>query len=202
MAERSKDSDHMQRGKTLRGVKRKAQNAGSKFSDSAKEQIRVAAVARGEQRRDAVVAKVTKAMRMIEIEIMKNQGLYPANGGALTFSELVRRSGIGPKTLFATSYKDTFKKNVVDPWLLSTKGVQAASRREAKRGAAQRVSEWRELYGDLLTAYRISELDRQEAARLRAEAEEKLQQLMTENKELRLKIHQLSKVSVLISTQK
>ena len=84
----------------------------------------------------------------------------------------------------------------MDPWLLNIKGVEAGSRREAKRGAAQRVSEWRELYGDLLTAYRISELDWQEARRLRAEAEERVQQLLAENDELRRKINQLKKGNV------
>lgn len=177
-------------------MKTKAPKARSKFSEDAKEQIRAAAVARGEQRHDAVVEKVTKAMRAIEQEIKANQGLYPANGGALNLSELVRRSSIGPKTLFAASYKDSFKRNVVDPWLLSTKGVEAASKREAKRGAAQRVSEWRELYGDLLTSYRINELEWKEAGRLRAEAEEKVQQLTEENKELRRRINQLTKGTV------
>lgn len=183
----------MRFGKTMRSMKKKAS---SKFSDAAKDQIRASAVAQGERRRDAVVVKVTEAMRTIEQEIKANQGLYPSNGGALNLSELVRRSGIGPKTLFAASYKDTFKSRVVDPWLLNIKGVEAGSRREAKRGAAQRVSEWRELYGDLLTAYRISELDWQEARRLRAEAEERVQQLLAENDELRRKINQLKKGNV------
>lgn len=170
--------------------------APSKFSDEAREQIRVSAEARGAQRHGEVVAKVTQAMRKIEKEIQANQGLYPANGGTLNFIELVRRSDIGPKTLFGANYKDSFKKNVVDPWLLNVRGVAASSRREAKRSAAQRVSEWRELYDDLLTAYRISELDWHEARRLRAEAEDKLQQLTNENKELRTKLNKLIKGSV------
>lgn len=170
--------------------------APSKFSEAAKEQIRTSAVARGVRRHDAVVSKVTTAMRAIEQEIKANQGLYPSNGGALNLSELVRRSGIGPKTLFAASYKDTFKSSVVDPWLLYIKGGEAASRREAKRGAAQRVSEWRELYGDLLSTYRISELEWQEDRRLLAEAEERVKHLMAEKKELLWKISQLKKGNV------
>ena len=85
---------------------------------------------------------------------------------------------------------------MVTPWLLNIKGIEAASRREAKRKAAKQVSEWRELYGDLLSAYRISELEWQEARRLRAEAEEKVQQLMAENKALLRKINQLKKGNV------
>lgn len=168
----------------------------SKFSDAARERIRTSALAQGEQRHDAVVAAVTEAMRTIEQEIQKHQGLYPANGGALTFNELVRRAGIGPKTLFGAKYKDNFKKWVVDPWLVSTKGVQAASRREAKISAAQRVSEWRGLYEDLLTAYHISELDWHEARRLREEAEEMVQKLADENKQLRQKLNKLTKGNV------
>ena len=114
----------------------------------------------------------------------------------MNLSELARRSGIGPKTLFSASYKDTFTTRVVTPWLLNIKGIEAASRRDAKRRAAQQVSEWRELYGDLLSAYRISELEWQEARRLRAEAEEKVQQLMDENKALLRKINQLKKGNV------
>jgi hypothetical protein len=168
----------------------------SKFSEAAKEQIRASALAHGGRRHDAVVMKVTKIMRTIEQEIEANQGLYPSNGGALNLSELARRSGIGEKTLFAASYKDTFKSRVVDPWLLKIKGGETASKRDAKRSAAQRVSEWRELYGDLLTAYRISELDWQEARRLRAEAEERVLQLTAENYELHRKINQLTKGTV------
>jgi hypothetical protein len=168
----------------------------SKFSDAAREQIRTSATAQGERRHDAVVAAVTQAMRTIEQEIQANQGLYPGNGGALTLNELVRRAYIGPKTLFGAKFKDGFKKEVVDPWLVSSKGVPASSRREAKKSAAQRVSEWRDLYDDLLTAYRVSELDGHEARRVRKEAEEMIQQLKDENKELRQKLNQVTKGNV------
>lgn len=170
--------------------------ATSKFSDETREQIRANALARGAERHEEVVEKVTKAMRAIEGEINAHQGLYPANGGRLDLAELVRRSDIGAKTLFGERYKETFKKNVVDPWLLSTSAAGAASRREAKRSAAQRVAEWRELYDDLLTAYRISELDWHEARRLRAKAEEELQKLKDENKELRKKLNKFIKGNV------
>lgn len=170
--------------------------APSKFSDVAREQIRASAAARGALRHDEVVVKVTQAMRAIEKEMQANQGLYPMNGGTLNFIELVRRSGIGPKTLFGANYKDSFKKNVVEPWLSNLRGVAASSQRESKRSAAQRVSEWRELYEDLLTSYRVSELDWHEARRLRAEAEDKVQQLTKENKELRTKLNKLIKGNV------
>lgn len=168
----------------------------SKFSDETREQIRASAVARGAQRYDEVVAKVTEAMQAIEKEIHGHHGLYPANGGRLDLAELVRRSDIGAKTLFGKRYKETFKKNVVDPWLLSASAAGAASRRDARRSAAQRVAEWRELYDDLLTSYRISELDWHEARRLRAEAETELQKLKDENKELRKKLNKFTKGNV------
>ena len=193
MAGRPQSPNRVQLGKAVRGMNTKSS---SKFSETSKELIRASALARGVQRHDAVAAKVTEAMRAIEQEIQANEGIYPSNGGALNLSELARRSGIGPKTLFAASYKDTFTTRVVTPWLLNIKGIEAASRREAKRKAAKQVSEWRELYGDLLSAYRISELEWQEARRLRAEAEEKVQQLMAENKALLRKINQLKKGNV------
>ncbi|GAB2541117.1 MULTISPECIES: hypothetical protein [unclassified Simplicispira] len=172
--------------------------APSKFSDAARQQIRASAVARGEQRYDEVVKKVTNAIRTIEQEIQAHNGLYPANGGALTLSELVRRSGVGPKTLFGANYKHSFKKNIVDPWLLSAKGGDAGSRPDAKRSAADRVSQWRELYNDLLTTYRLGELDWHDARRLLAEAEEKVQQLIKDNKELRRELNKLSKGNVAV----
>lgn len=74
-----------------------------------------AARRRGEARASAVEAKVRDAMRLIEGELQANSGIYPANGGGVTKSELARRAGISGATLFAPRQKAL--RESVDAWL-------------------------------------------------------------------------------------
>lgn len=156
-----------------------------KYPQSTKDLIRHKALDQGKERFEIVIESVSAAMLKIETEIKDNDGVYPANGGSLTLSELLRRSNVGSKTLFGSKYKDGFKREVVDSWLEKIKTLATTSRKEVQKSALERVSEWRNLYEDLLRSHRKSELDLQEALRKLAEAEKQIVEYASESKRVK-----------------
>lgn len=155
-----------------------------KFSQASKDAIRRKAIDQGRDRYERVVNCVRVTMEMIELEINANDGVYPGNGGALTLSELMRRSDVSLKALFGQKYRDGFKREIVDPWLEKMKTSAVTSRAAVKKNAAKRISEWRELYEDLLQSHRKSELDLQEAQRMLLEAERQVLEFRLENQKM------------------
>lgn len=55
--------------------------------------------------RSGHTAVYPQAMKTIRREMKANNGIYPANGGAVPKNEVARRAGIHPTTLFSKKQK-------------------------------------------------------------------------------------------------
>ncbi|WP_152608499.1 hypothetical protein [Croceibacterium mercuriale] len=81
-----------------------------------------------QQEQLATVTKVTKAMRLIEKEILR-KGYYPRNKGQVTMVELASRAGIGRSTLKNPGHKEL--QVVVKAWVKRMRVKSAVVRKPA-----------------------------------------------------------------------
>ncbi len=120
-----------------------------------------AARRRGEARTAGVEASVREAMRTIEKEIADNQGIYPANGGAVSMNEVARRAKISLTTLFSPKQKELGK--IVKAWVDSLKKTEVVGRKRVQRTVFERSEDWRNLFLALQDTHIATELDLQDA---------------------------------------
>lgn len=120
-----------------------------------------AARRRGEARTAGVEASVREAMKNIEKEMAHNQGIYPANGGAVSMNEVARRAGISLTTLFSPKQKELGK--VVKAWVESLNKTEVVGRARVQRTLAERSEDWRNLFLALQDTHIATELDLQDA---------------------------------------
>lgn len=106
------------------------------------------------ERTEQVRDKAHKAMRSIEKEIEKNDGLYPYNGGRLSQAEFCRRAGINQVTLLRRSHKKTTKVHV-DVWLRETNDKLLTGKKVVRKAVTKRVDEWRSRYGRVATEFHL-----------------------------------------------
>ncbi len=87
-------------------------------------------------RTEAALARLHRAMRDIEADILKNDGVYPLNYGRVTQSELCRRADVKKATLQNSVHKDTTRVEVTI-WLdaLNAKLMQT------RTGVRERITE-------------------------------------------------------------
>jgi len=109
------------------------------------------------ERTEQVRDKVHKAMRSIEKEIEKNDGLYPYNGGRLSQAEFCRRAGINQVTLLRRSHKKTTKVHV-DAWLRDTNNKLLTGKKVVRKAVTKRVDEWRSRYERVATEFHLFKL--------------------------------------------
>ncbi|MEJ5029898.1 hypothetical protein [Comamonas sp. MYb69] len=154
-----------------------------------REKIRAKALEQGEARADVVETAVRTAMRTIEAEIRDNEGIYPANKGALSANEVARRAGIHNTTLYGTRYKSLLQD--IKSWKKKLETTAVTGRMRVKRELATRIADWRQLYDGLSESHRITELDLQETERKLEDANAELARLR-EKYDLLLKSNNIS----------
>lgn len=145
-------------------------------TDATKEAIRGKSLKQGEGRTNTYKQAIIDAKIIITAEIKANEGIYPKNDGKLNLIEICRRAGKSHKTLYGPKYRDDFKVDL-ENWIVSISQSVAVTRTQAKKTAAVRVAEWRELYAALeATHIQVSDYLIEER-RLRLEAERRAWEL-------------------------
>lgn len=135
-------------------------------------------------RTDSVTQRVKSAMADIELEIEKNLGVYPFNGGRLTQAEVCRRAGIHKITLQGKAHKATTRLTI-DTWLASVNKKTLSGAKAVRKAVTERADNWKDLY---LAAARQTDLYRIEAiAQNEAidQAQKRIAELEAENLQLR-----------------
>jgi hypothetical protein len=96
-----------------------------------KRTIRRAASARPAQ---VVAAKILRAERTVELEIERNGGTYPHNGGDLTEEEVCRRAGVSPLALKGLTHSTgtriqlaAWLRRIDEPRLATTRRPQSTA---------------------------------------------------------------------------
>lgn len=103
-------------------------------------------------RTEDVRKKLHDTMKTIEVEIQKNDGIYPFNGGRLSLSEVCRRAGVHKVTMQGPSHRDT-SKPIVENWLKGFKGKLITGRKVVRRTVTSRADDWESKYRDIANKF-------------------------------------------------
>lgn len=125
----------------------------------------------------ATVTKFTAAIQEIELDIQRNENIYPFNGGTLSQSEVCRRAGV-KKAILQGKAHITTTKLMVDKRVAEINEGLIKGRNNVRKAVTARVDDWKEEHSRLLTSYRI-DMHRLEGAEGRIKA------LTEENEALR-----------------
>lgn len=136
-----------------------------------------------DKKRAATVKKITDAVKEMELDIQRNDNIYPFNGGAVNQSEVCRRAGIKNTILQGPAHIDTTKV-MVDAWVADVNKGLITGRKNVRKAVTARVEDWKEEHAKLATSYRI-DMHRLDLAN------ERIKELTEENAALR---EQLAKV--------
>lgn len=112
-------------------------------------------------RSERVRNSVLQAMATIRKEMDDNNGIYPANGGAISLNEVARRAGIGATTFFVPKQAELRKE--VQEWLDAIKKREVVGRVKVRRALAERVDDWKRMYEQLQSNFILLELELQDA---------------------------------------
>lgn len=96
---------------------------------------------------------IERALKKIEQEMEEADGIYPGNGGRLSVAEVSRRAGVSSITLYGKNHRTTTLA-MVRSWIGIQERTGRATRRGAKRSAAERVLEWKRRYNDIAASYK------------------------------------------------
>lgn len=121
-----------------------------------KGQISEALRNKGKSRTNNFVDKITTAMRVIEIEIEQNEGLYP--GGALNIAELCRRADVNDTTLYNPTHKEKTLP-FVDKWLKLVLRKMYKGSKAVRKEITNRVEDWKERHAKVATHYHICNIE-------------------------------------------
>ena len=151
-------------------------------SVSTRKLIQKKALEKGAQRSDEIRVRVTAALRIVEVEIAGNEGIYPHNKGAVSLAEVARRADVHPTTFFGPKQREFGEE--VKAWLKTLKTKETIGRGPVRRELTTRVADWARLYGNLQQSHRDSELDLQQCQAELAAAEKEVIRLQLENTRL------------------
>jgi hypothetical protein len=105
----------------------------------------------------ATVSKVTDAMKAMELDIQRNDNIYPFNGGTVSQAEVCRRAGIKNALLQGAAHKTTTKV-AVDKWVKDINAALITGRKNVRKAVTERADNWKEEHGKVTTSYRIDML--------------------------------------------
>jgi hypothetical protein len=128
-------------------------------------------------RTEAALARLHRAMRDIEEEVLQNEGVYPLNHGRVTQSELCRRADVKKATLQNSVHKDTTRVEITD-WLNNLNAKLVQTRTGVRARVTERVESMKERLELATKALHAAEVEL-EALRQR------LRELALENAELK-----------------
>jgi hypothetical protein len=110
-----------------------------------------------QQRTTKFVAKLTKAMKDIEDDIAKNDGLYPLNGGRLSQAEVCRRADVENKSLQGKMHKTTTRVTV-KKWLERVLAGVVQGKKNVRKTVTDRAESWKEAHRQVAQARHIDQL--------------------------------------------
>jgi hypothetical protein len=111
------------------------------------------------RRTDDIVEKLKSAMKIMALEIKKNDGIYPENHGRINQVEVCRRAAISKITLQGKAHKTTTKL-MVDRWVAEHKIRRIP---EVRKAVSERADEWKAEHAKIATQYAIAMLELNEA---------------------------------------
>jgi len=134
-------------------------------------------LAHAKGRSSDLVKQLKKAMQAIELDIEKNDGLYPYNGGRLTQAEVCRRAGIRNASLQGPRHKATTKLDV-DAFVSRVKKGQVIGNKAVRQTVTGRADAWKEAHQRIGDAYHLTILRSEKL-------EHRIRELEAENQSLR-----------------
>ncbi|CAE6710752.1 hypothetical protein LMG22931_01258 [Paraburkholderia nemoris] len=134
-------------------------------------------LAHAKGRSSDLVKQLEKAMREIELDIEKNDGLYPYNGGRLTQAEVCRRAGIRNASLQGVRHKHTTKLDV-DTFVSRVGKLQIVGSKAVRQTVTGRADAWKEAHQQIGEAYHLTILRSEKLER-------RIRELEAENQSLR-----------------
>ena len=116
-------------------------------------------------------------MKEMELDIQRNDNIYPFNGGTVNQAEVCRRAGIKNKLLQGDAHKTTTKK-IVDDWVKEIKKALITGKTNVRKAVTERAENWKEEHKKVTTSYQIDMLKLEMA-------EKRIAELTAENAALR-----------------
>ena len=110
-----------------------------------------------QDRTDSVRQNAKKAMKIIEAEIEKNDGIYPFNSGRLSQAEFCRRAKFHQVTLLGDNHKGTTKK-AIDKWLETINKSLIVGSKVVRKAITERADNSEQKYKDAATQMHLYEL--------------------------------------------
>lgn len=108
------------------------------------------------KRTEAVQKRLRSAYRSIELEIEKNEGIYPLNGGRLSEAEVCRRAAVSPITLLGEKHKETRKE--LKQWLDGIRRRTVTGAATVRREVTKRADDWKAAYMEIADRFHLCKL--------------------------------------------
>lgn len=112
----------------------------------------------GELRTSAIRQKVRETIKAIELEIDRNDCIYPFNSGRLSQAEFCRRAEINQATLLRPKHRDTTKVDI-DTWLESVASKLIKGKTPVRKAVTKRADDWKAKFDAVATNYHIYKLE-------------------------------------------
>lgn len=140
-----------------KGIGKKTQDNGEDCVNKKPEAPREL-LANAEERTQSFIKDVRKAMTDIELEIGKNDGIYPFNGGRLSAREVCRRAGVSYQTLQGPLHKDTTRQEV-NSWVKRVLQDTFRGAKNVRRAVTDRATSWKERHDAIAQNYHKNKLE-------------------------------------------
>jgi len=108
--------------------------------------------AHSRQRTKDVQQRLQAAMKVIEAEIGKNEGIYPFHSGRLSLSEVCRRAGVHKVTVQGKLHRESTKVHI-ESWLTRVKRELILGHKEVRKVVNRRANDWKSKYEDVANRF-------------------------------------------------
>lgn len=135
---------------------------GRRLSEATRAKISAKAKERGSRESAKVAEKVRKAMRDIDEKRAQNGGVYPDNGGRVSWAEVARRAGVHETTLFTD--QQVLLRKEFDDWFARDESDAGAAPppRSTRRPLSVRIAELEVEKKELSERFHLVELELQD----------------------------------------
>jgi len=142
------------------------------------------------------VRAIHDAMRTIQCEFERNEGIYPLNGGKITVQEVLRRAGKSSAYLEKKSEKIIQLKGEVARWVTEVNGRALRGAKTIRKAVTERITQVADDLRMLRQRYAEAELEYLETQQQLAAAQKTIEELRQQNARLQSKISEGKVVSV------